>query len=137
MAPKKQKTIPKSPAPQETTGKPTAKPNNKPGSPVDPAPTTDPNKGLTNQQYEVALLAHGKNEIPTPQVSLLSLFLKQFTGFMPIILEVCFVLCLILMTVEISEWTDAVIIAAMMLVNGILGFNEEKHAKEALEALTV
>ena len=114
-----------------------AKPKPGAGPGADPAPTTNDKTGLTHEQYLASLKEHGKNEIPKIEVSLWWLFFKQFTGAMPLILELVFaVLVIITIFWDTGEATDAAIIFAMMMVNGLLGFREEKHAKVALDALT-
>jgi len=48
--------------------------------------------GLSTDEANKNLELYGKNEIPTIHVSILHLFLMQFVGTMPYILEICLIL---------------------------------------------
>ena len=92
---------------------------------------TDPVRGLTSAQVEKSRELNGNNEIPKHFTPTYMLFLRQFVGFLPILIEVAAILSLAL-----KDWPDFGIIAAMLLINGLLGFREEYHAKMALEELS-
>eukprot|EP01039_Chlorochromonas_danica_P016545 gene16545-19564_t len=56
---------------------------------------------------------------------------ETFTGVMPYMLEVAFILAL-----AIQSYPDFAIIFGIVLCNGVLGFTEELKAKSALDKLT-
>jgi magnesium-transporting ATPase (P-type) len=45
-------------------------------------------QGLSDEQAEQALLKYGKNEIPEEVVPLWKIYVKQFIGAMPFMIEV-------------------------------------------------
>mmetsp|Transcript_106802 Transcript_106802/g.278890 ORF Transcript_106802/g.278890 Transcript_106802/m.278890 type:complete len:1007 (-) Transcript_106802:87-3107(-) len=94
-------------------------------------PTWDERVGLTSERAEGLLEEWGPNEIPTPETPLLKIILKQFTGTMPLMLELS---CLL--SAVAQDWPDFGVIAAMLIVNAALGFREEMKAKRALDDLT-
>lgn len=99
------------------------------------SPTSTPSnnsiEGLTTLQVEELYEKWGYNELPSVVVPLWYIFLMQFTGTMPYMLELACILSL-----AVSDWVDFAIIATMILCNGYLGFHEELKAKESLEELT-
>jgi H+-transporting ATPase len=94
-------------------------------------PTRDERAGLTSERAERLLEEWGPNEIPTPETPLWKIVLKQFTGTMPLMLELS---CLV--SAVAQDWPDFGVIAAMLIVNAALGFREEMKAKSALDDLT-
>lgn len=97
--------------------------------------TSEEREGLTTAQaeaYQNAPLPDGGfNELPVITVSKWKILFLQFTGTMPYMLEVAFVIAAC-----VEDWKDVGIIGAMLLANGFLGFKEELECLEALEALT-
>jgi H+-transporting ATPase len=92
---------------------------------------TDSSIGLTREQVEVSLEANGKNEVPIHTMPTYVLFLKQFMGFMPFLIEIAAIV-----SIALQDYVDFAIIVAMLFINGLLGFREEYHAKKALEELS-
>jgi len=76
-------------------------------------PDTDIKKGLTQAQVDAAREKWGWNEIETPSTPLYILFLRQFTGFMSIIILIAAVVA-----AAVEDWEDMVVILVMLLVNG-------------------
>lgn len=74
---------------------------------------------------------HGYNELPTIVIPLWWVFLLQFWGTMPIMLEVA---CIV--SLAIHDYADFGIIFCMLLCNGCLGFYEELKAAKSLAELT-
>jgi magnesium-transporting ATPase (P-type) len=99
--------------------------------PANPDPAKGGIEGLTTPEVESLYEKWGYNELPSVVVPLWYIFLMQFTGTMPYMLELACILSL-----AVSDWVDFAIIAAMILCNGYLGFHEELKAKESLEELT-
>lgn len=105
--------------------------HNKPTANVVPVKGAGGIEGLTTSEVESLYEKWGYNELPSIVVPLWYIFLMQFTGTMPYMLELACILSL-----AVSDWVDFAIIAAMILCNGYLGFHEELKAKESLEELT-
>ena len=59
----------------------------------DDAPT-DPETGLNEKQVQQALEKWGPNEIPAPVTPLYMIFLRQFTGLLPLLIEVAAIISL-------------------------------------------
>ncbi|KPV58643.1 ATPase [Paenibacillus sp. A3] len=92
---------------------------------------TEPSKGLTMEESEKRLAAHGKNELAEGQgVSPVTLFLNQFKDFMVLVLAGA-----TLVSGLLGEYLDAVAIIAIIIMNGILGFVQEFRAERSLRAL--
>lgn len=70
------------------------------------------------------------NTLPVVEVTDLELFIKQFKGAMP----TCIAGCVILSGVA-EDWLDVIIIGMLLVLNAVIGFREELHAKNALKAL--
>jgi H+-transporting ATPase len=93
--------------------------------------TADERAGLSSEQVEELYKVHGFNELPVVDIPLWYIFIIQFTGTMPYMLELA---CVLAMAVE--DYVDFAIIFAMVICNGYLGFHEELKAKASLEELT-
>jgi Ca2+-transporting ATPase len=91
----------------------------------------DPRAGLTDDVAAERLAAHGPNELveragrPTWR-----LFLDQFTSPMILVLIGAAVV-----TALIGHTKDTIVILAIVVFNGIVGFVQEYRAEEAMEAL--
>nr|WP_245534004.1 calcium-transporting P-type ATPase, PMR1-type [Effusibacillus pohliae] len=87
--------------------------------------------GLTSKEVEERRLRYGENRLSEGEhVSLLSLFLNQFRDFMVLVL-----LAATLISGLLGEYTDAITIIAIIIVNGILGFLQEVRAERSLASL--
>ncbi len=92
---------------------------------------SDPKSGLSRNVAAERLLASGRNAFPEgKQRSLLAMFLDQFKDLLVIILIAATVVSL-----AMGEFTDALVILAILIVNAILGVIQERKADHALEAL--
>jgi len=87
-------------------------------------------KGLTTAQAEELQRTVGFNELPVIKVSKLMLFLMQFTGTMPYMLELAAVI-----SAACQDWADLGIIVTMLVCNGCLGFREELECLHSLVRL--
>ena len=104
----------------------------KPSSaPEELPPVDDILAGLTNDQHKAAQEKYGLNEILVPSTPLWMLFLHQFIGFLPLLIELAAVI-----SISVGDWIDFLIIMAMLFVNAILGFHEEYKAKKSLDELS-
>jgi H+-transporting ATPase len=94
-------------------------------------PSTDLSKGLTTLQVEAAVAKYGPNDIPVPVTPLYKLFLGQFVGFLPFLIELA-----ALVSIGVGDYVDFGIIAGILLINGVLGFREQYHAKKSLDEVS-
>jgi H+-transporting ATPase len=100
-------------------------------SDLDSIPDTLVDYGLREEQVPELREKFGWNEIPAPSTPLYVLFLRQFTGFLPILIEVAAIVSL-----AVQDYQDFGIIVGILLVNACLGFREEYHAKKSLDELS-
>ncbi|MFY9921260.1 MAG: cation-translocating P-type ATPase [Mycobacterium sp.] len=99
---------------------------------------TDPDRGLSAQEAARRLVAMGPNEMTTvPPVPRWRKFVEQFRDPLIYLLFVAIVVSLIVWVVQGgSGWpADAVVIAAIVVVNAVLGYVQQAHAEHAVEAL--
>lgn len=92
---------------------------------------TDGKSGLKPEEAEERLRRDGPNRLPDEERdSALKRFLKQFHNVLIYVLLVAAVF-----TALLGEWIDSGVIAAVVLVNAIIGFIQEGKAEEALEGI--
>ncbi|MDM5301682.1 calcium-translocating P-type ATPase, SERCA-type [Bacillus subtilis] len=95
------------------------------------ATNTSMKQGLTEKEVKKRLDKHGPNELAEgKKTSALLLFFAQFKDFMVLVL-----LAATLISGFLGEYVDAVAIIAIVFVNGILGFFQERRAEQSLQAL--
>jgi Ca2+-transporting ATPase len=87
--------------------------------------------GLSNQEAERRLETHGFNElVETGKKNPWRILWDQMTSIMVVILIVAAIISLAL-----DEYIDAIVIAAIVLINAAIGFQQEYKAEEAMSAL--
>lgn len=87
--------------------------------------------GLSEEMAAARLAAHGRNELPAPRpVPAWRRFLKHFND--PLIL---FLLVAAVLALALGHIVDAVVIAAVVTINAIVGFVQEGRAEESMSAL--
>lgn len=92
---------------------------------------TDFKRGLTEEEVSRRRKQFGYNELQEGEKqSALLLFFSQFKDFMVIVLLVA-----TLISGLLGEYIDAIAIMAIVLLNGILGFYQERRAEKSLDAL--
>ncbi|MEH7222501.1 calcium-translocating P-type ATPase, SERCA-type [Bacillus sp. JJ1566] len=92
---------------------------------------TSLSKGLTDQEVKQRQKQFGYNELKEAErPSALLLFLAQFKDFMVLVL-----LAATLVSGLLGEYIDAIAIMAIVLINGFLGFFQERKAEKSLQAL--
>lgn len=92
---------------------------------------TDFTEGLNEREVEIRHKQHGHNALEEGEKqSALLLFFSQFKDFMVLVL-----LAATLVSGLLGEIIDAVAIIAIVIVNGFLGFFQERKAEKSLEAL--
>ncbi|GAH46105.1 unnamed protein product [marine sediment metagenome] len=101
--------------------------------------------GLTESKVSANLEKYGRNElIKEKGKTALDIFLGQFKDFLIYLLIFAIIISVIIGAWEASrpgasawssEYTDAVVILAILIVNAILGFYQEYKAEKSLESL--
>lgn len=92
---------------------------------------TSLSNGLTDQEVKQRQKQFGYNELKEAErPSALLLFLAQFKDFMVLVL-----LAATLISGLLGEYIDAIAIMAIVLINGFLGFFQERKAEKSLQAL--
>ena len=101
--------------------------------------------GLTESKVSANLEKYGRNElIKEKGKTALDIFLSQFKDFLIYLLIFAIIISVIIGAWEASrpgasawssEYTDAVVILAILIVNAILGFYQEYKAEKSLESL--
>ncbi|KDE32801.1 calcium-translocating P-type ATPase, SERCA-type [Bacillus altitudinis] len=87
--------------------------------------------GLSEKDVQKRLEKHGPNELQEgKKASAFVIFLAQFKDFMVLIL-----LAATIISAFLGEYIDAVAIVAIVLINGVLGFYQERRAEKSLQAL--
>lgn len=87
--------------------------------------------GLSTKRAEKLLEEHGLNQLQQAEaISPLSIFFNQFKDFMVLVLLVA-----TLISGLLGEYTDAITIIAIVILNAILGFIQEFRAEKSLQAL--
>ncbi|WP_020059208.1 calcium-translocating P-type ATPase, SERCA-type [Bacillus sp. 123MFChir2] len=98
---------------------------------VEERTNTNVKTGLTEQEVEIRLKKLGPNELQeAKRPSALVVFLAQFKDFMVLVLFGATIISAFL-----GEYVDAIAIVAIVIINGILGFFQERKAEKSLEAL--
>ncbi|MBS4536959.1 calcium-translocating P-type ATPase, SERCA-type [Clostridium sp. D2Q-11] len=91
----------------------------------------DPQKGLSTEEVKNRKEKYGLNELEgKKRTTLLQRFINQFKNFMVIILLIAAIV-----SASLGEFKDTIIIAAIVLLNAILGVVQENKAEESLKAL--
>jgi len=101
--------------------------------------------GLTEKEAQARILKFGKNElIKEKEKSAWQILLDQFKDFLVYLLLFAIVISIIIGAWEASkpdtpsyssEYTDAIVIASILIVNAILGFYQEYEAEKSLDSL--
>lgn len=92
--------------------------------------TAFPPEGLTSTEAAERQRQFGLNRVAQDQTPDVVLFLRKFWGLVPWMLEIAIVLDLAL-----GRWIEAIVIAVLLLVNGLMGFAQERRAMAALALL--
>jgi Ca2+-transporting ATPase len=92
---------------------------------------TDYEKGLTSDEVKARIQRFGYNELQEAEKpNMFLLFLEQFRDFMVLVL-----LAATLVSGLLGEYIDAIAIIAIVIINGFLGFFQERKAEKSLQAL--
>jgi len=96
----------------------------------------DPKKGLSSEEVLKRQVEYGKNQLrESKKKSLLLMFLNQFKDFLVIILVIAAFVSIVVGLIEGEGLIDGIIIIAIVILNAVLGVNQEQKANNALSAL--
>ncbi|WP_329403727.1 HAD-IC family P-type ATPase [Streptomyces virginiae] len=91
----------------------------------------DPAVGLSAARAAELLAAHGPNALPEEQrTPAWRRFLAQYRSYMQIVLVAAAIVSLV-----IQEWTTAILLIALTLLNAVVGLRQEGKAESAMNAL--
>ncbi|MFD5506534.1 cation-translocating P-type ATPase [Streptomyces sp. NPDC127051] len=91
----------------------------------------DPAAGLSAARAAELLAAHGPNALPEEQrTPTWRRFLAQYRSYMQIVLVAAAIVSLV-----IQEWTTAILLIALTLLNAVVGLRQEGKAESAMNAL--
>lgn len=91
----------------------------------------DPEVGLTDARVAEQRAAHGPNALPEEQTRpALLRFLDQYRSYMQIILVAAAVV-----SFAIAQWSTAILLVALTLLNAVVGLRQEGKAASAMNAL--
>nr|WP_244527508.1 calcium-translocating P-type ATPase, SERCA-type [Lihuaxuella thermophila] len=91
----------------------------------------NPSVGLSEEEAQTRFEQAGHNQLSEgKKTSLIGLFVDQFKDFMVLVL-----LAATLISGLLGEYTDAIAIIAIVLLNAVLGFVQEMRAEKSLAAL--
>ncbi|MFJ3839600.1 cation-translocating P-type ATPase [Streptomyces sp. NPDC054904] len=91
----------------------------------------DPAAGLSAARAAELLAAHGPNALPEEQRTPAWLrFLAQYRSYMQIVLVAAAIVSLV-----IQEWTTAILLIVLTLLNAVVGLRQEGKAESAMNAL--
>ena len=92
---------------------------------------TDPQSGLSEETVRERLHVYGNNEIrEAVHQSPVAMFLSQFKGVMSVLLIVAGVISALT-----GDIKDTIVIAAVVILNSVMGFVQEYRAEKAISAL--
>ncbi len=92
---------------------------------------TDLERGLNEKEVFKRQKKYGLNKLPDQnKKGFLSIFISQFNDFMIFILMAATII-----SIFMGEFTDAITIFAIIIINAILGFIQEYKAERSLDAL--
>ena len=86
--------------------------------------------GLSVGEAKKRIQEYGYNEIPEKKTNPFLKFLKYFWGPIPWMIEVA-----VILSAYIRHWEDVGVITALLLLNAVVGFWQEKKADNAIELL--
>ncbi|HSR09400.1 MAG TPA: plasma-membrane proton-efflux P-type ATPase [Bryobacteraceae bacterium] len=90
----------------------------------------NPDTGLTHEEVDVRRKEHGYNEVAVKKGHPVLKFLKKFWGISAWMLELIMVLSAVL-----GKYSDLVVVSALLVINAVLSFTQERRAAGVVEAL--
>ena len=96
----------------------------------------NPKQGLSDKEVEARQEKYGLNQLrESKKKTLFMMFLDQFKDFLVIILIIAALVSIVVGIIEGEGLIDGLIIVAIVLLNAVLGVNQEQKANNALAAL--
>lgn len=89
-----------------------------------------PDTGLTHAEVDVRRKAHGYNEVAETKGQPVLMFLDKFWGLSAWMLELIIVLSAVL-----RKYSDLAVVSALLVVNAVLAFMQERRASGVVETL--
>jgi plasma-membrane proton-efflux P-type ATPase len=90
----------------------------------------NPDTGLTHGEVDVRRKEHGYNEVAEIKEHSALKFLRKFWGISAWMLELIMVLSAVL-----GKYSDLVVVSALLIINAVLSFMQERRAASVVEAL--
>src|SRR5579872_14654 len=90
----------------------------------------NPDVGLTHAEVDVRRKEHGYNEVTEQRKHPVLQFLGKFWGLSAWMLELIMVLSAVL-----GNYSDLVVVSALLVINAVLSFEQERRAAGVVEAL--
>jgi H+-transporting ATPase len=90
----------------------------------------DPEKGLSGAEVDTRRKEHGYNEVAVQKEHPVRDFLRKFWGISAWMLEIIMVLSAVL-----GKYTDLIVVSALLIVNAVLSFAQERRAAGVVETL--
>ena len=90
----------------------------------------DPETGLTHAEVGVRRKEHGYNEVAEQKRHPVLKFLRKFWGISAWMLELIMVL-----SAALGKYSDLVVVSALLVINAVLSFMQERRAAGVVEAL--
>ncbi len=90
----------------------------------------NPDKGLTHREVDVRRKENGYNEVAVKKGHPVLKFLRKFWGISAWMLELIMVLSAVL-----GKYSDLVVVSALLMINAVLSFVQERRAVGVVEAL--
>ncbi len=88
------------------------------------------NKGLTQEQVHRLQKQYGSNVLPDPKQNNLGIWLKQFWGPLPWLLEL-----IVIISIYSKNWIEAIIIILLLISNGFISLYQRSKTDKALNQL--
>ena len=90
----------------------------------------DPGIGLTRAEVEIRRKEHGYNEVAETKGHPVLKFLRKFWGISAWMLELIMIL-----SAALGKYSDLVVVSALLVINAVLSFLQERRAAGVVEAL--
>jgi plasma-membrane proton-efflux P-type ATPase len=90
----------------------------------------NPNKGLTRAEADARRKAHGYNEVTEEKAHPVLKFLGHFWGVSAWMLEL-----IMLLSAVLRKYSDLAVVSALLVVNAVLSFMQERRAADVVETL--
>lgn len=92
--------------------------------------TEDFEEGLSSQEAKKRLEENGPNKIAVKQTPKWKIFLRQFNNMVIYVL-----IAAVILTLVMGEYSDAVIISLVVVINTLIGYFQETSASDAVEKI--